>query len=118
MKFVTRIALYTILFLSVLAFWIFSRSEFYCYLWPTIDTQFAIQYSEKAFQKIEPGMTKDDVRKLLGEPIDKVIKKNGMEMWSYSQDGDSRLYDFAWLGRMVEFDNGIVNNTISRIYND
>jgi len=118
MKIVIRLLLGSFIFFLGFAFWAYSHSESYCSIWPSIDTEFAENYNENNFKKVKSGMAKSKVIELLGEPLEKSISKTGVEVWSYSQDKGARFYDFAWLGRFVEFEGEIVVGTVSKIYND
>lgn len=74
--------------------------EGYFFPYPAIDTRFAPGYSEQAFQQIQVGMTKEEVWKRLGPPL------NGVDepVWIYSEDNAFAFWDFAWLVREIYFD--------------
>lgn len=102
--------------------------ESYCWWCPTIDTQFASQYSEKAFNTITPGMSQTSVLTLLGEPLFKGsipqgryphLNEETAQSWHYTSDGKCSWSDWAWLGRYVYFDtNGSVTEAIKVIHYD
>ncbi|WP_164011681.1 outer membrane protein assembly factor BamE domain-containing protein [Pyxidicoccus trucidator] len=48
-------------------------------------TTFAAGYSEEAFAKVEAGMSREEVTKLLGQPLGIVTWDNGRETWEYSK---------------------------------
>lgn len=105
---------------------------------PAIGTTFAKGYDEARFDQIQPGMSRDEVIALLGDPLEKMTLVGGgmmvaleqgerntsmpagsAEMWSYSQDGGIGIWDFAWLGRYVYFDDaGKVTGTLEWVYYD
>lgn len=103
-------------------------SEGYCIIWPSIGTRFAPAFSESGFGRIQPGMTREEVHAILGEPLGKgfvrpappgmAIWQRGDETWQYAQDSSARGGDWAWLSREVSFRNGVVVQTISWIYRD
>lgn len=76
--------------------------------YPAIDTYFASGYSEQKFQEIRAGMTKTEVLQRLGPPLndtDDLVRV-------YSRDGALGIWDFAWLVRVVIFDdNSLVRDT-------
>lgn len=57
-------------------------------------------YSEQAFQQIQIGMTKEEVFRRLGPPLNNV---NDF-VWSYTEDNAFAVWDFAWLMREIVFD--------------
>lgn len=92
----------SLVMLGVMAIGMFFMTENYFFLAPAIDTRFAPGYSEQAFQAIQPGMTQAQVIELLGPPLNANPLRD--QSWSYSEDGAFGLWDFAWLGRSVSFD--------------
>lgn len=80
-------------------FW--AGPEGYFILYPAIDTRFAPGYSEANFRKVQPGMSKDEVLQLLGQPFNDVAH----QAWIYSEDGAFPFWDFAWLARGINFDS-------------
>jgi hypothetical protein len=93
--------------------------ETYCWWNPTIDTNFAPNYSEERFSLIKQGMTADEVIGLIGEPLKKFPWEDNIEIWSYSQDGKSKIGDWAWINIGVLFDtNHRVIKTASSIVYD
>jgi hypothetical protein len=55
-------ALFTILMLS-------GYSEGYCYFWPSIDTQYAADYSEGDFNRLNVGMSRADAETIMCSPL-------------------------------------------------
>jgi outer membrane protein assembly factor BamE (lipoprotein component of BamABCDE complex) len=102
--------------LNVILF--YPHSEAYCFFNPSIDTRYAAGYSEKAFDKIENGMTMEEVRRLLGTPLYEIPNDNGTEEWGYTLDGKCGWGDWAWLGRMVVFRDGKVEKTVKHVFYD
>lgn len=74
--------------------------EVYFPPYPAVDTRFAPGYSEAAFQRLEVGMTRDEVLDRIGRPLNSLADP----YWVYSEDGACALWDFAWLVRGVQFD--------------
>ncbi|MCG8380574.1 MAG: hypothetical protein MI865_14010, partial [Proteobacteria bacterium] len=76
---------------------------------PAQAEQLDTHYTESDFLKIVLGKTKDEVRKVLGEPIDIATKKN-MTFWLYKsivQQGKSeKCFKYTQLAII----NGIVQN--------
>lgn len=92
------------------------------FLFPLIDTKFTKGFSEEKFESIEKGMTKEQVKDILGEPFNvlpKVDDGRGFsdhfviyECWSYSQDNAFLLFDFSWQWYRVCFsEDGLVRAT-------
>ena len=77
------------------------RPEGYFYLYPSIDTHFAPEYTERQFQAIQVGMTKQEVLERLGSPLNAVEDQG----WVYSEDNAFPYWDFAWLVRAVNFNS-------------
>jgi hypothetical protein len=99
-------------------------------LWPWIDTVQAAGYSESTFQKITVGMTRQQVDALMCKPL-VVVDGNcympvpsgvsldvGAVRYSYTGDGRCPWGDFAWFGREVWFQDGVVTEVFSEVYND
>lgn len=84
----------------LLLFLAFIGIESYFPLYPAIDTRFAPGYTEQAFAALEVGMTKEEVLQRLGPPLN----AQADPAWVYSEDGACGWWDFAWLGRGVQFD--------------
>jgi hypothetical protein len=100
---------------------------------PEIGTLFSPHYSEANFDRIESGMSEAEVLEGLGEPLNKdrmIISFNqgarsasmptgSVTMWSYSGDNPGGIWDFAWLGRFVYFDEaGRVTGTVKWVFYD
>lgn len=50
--------------------------------------------SDSYFAKVQPGMTKEEVNRLLGRPAEKVVfdlKKEEVWSWNYKETGDVRM---------------------------
>ncbi|NOS71920.1 MAG: outer membrane protein assembly factor BamE [Verrucomicrobia bacterium] len=64
----------------------YSRSEALAWLMTSGShpTRYASNYSERAFARIQRGMSRDDVRNLAGQPLEKSTTMRGVETWSYS----------------------------------
>lgn len=99
--------------------------ENYNYLWPSIDTKYAPDYSERAFRRVEMGMTQEEVVGLLGHPLwtkgwrsSHPGQTSAGEVWVYSSDGGASWGDWAWLSREVIFRDGRVVDRVSWTYYD
>ncbi len=89
--------------------------EGYFFPCPAIDTHFAPGYSEQKFQDIQVGMTKAEVLQRLGPPLNRTTDPS----WVYSRDGALGIWDFAWLVRVVNFDeNDIVKEKVAWVAYD
>ena len=88
--------------------WVYGRLEAYCYLYPSIDTKFAVGYTERAFNGVSLGMSSTQVETSLSRPLFMTTNINGTVEWDYSCDGKCWWGDFAWLGRVIVFSNATV----------
>ena len=107
----------TVPFVSFILFWF--HSETYCWFYPSIDTRYAPNYSERKFDSIQIGMTTNQLTELLGPPLyqmDKPLTK--VSKWCYSDDGACWFGDFAWLGRSVIVSNGVIVSIGKTIFYD
>jgi hypothetical protein len=103
-------------------------SEGYCVAWPGIGTRFASGFSHLGFARIEAGMTKDQVIRLIGEPLASGYSRPapwaasqwrpGDLTWTYSIDSSARGGDWAWLSREVVFRDGVVVQKVKWTYYD
>jgi hypothetical protein len=105
-----------------------AHAELYFPLDPAIDTVFAPGYTEEQFDVVTTGMTKAEVVRLVGQPLDTFrvtqawhpfLKVGAVEGWAFSHDGACKWGDFAWLGRYVYFnDQGKVTETARVVHHD
>ena len=58
----------------------------YCWWWPDIDTQFPSGFDKAGWERINVGMTGNDVIVLIGEPYFKESQPE-VQTWYYSKDG-------------------------------
>lgn len=103
-------------------------TEGYCEIWPGIGTRFTADYSERAFDRIQPGMTSAQVLALIGPPMHigrggcappgHALWRRGDVSWAYSQDTSDRGGDWAWLSREVVFRDERVVQTVRWVYHD
>jgi len=93
-------------------------TESYCFFYPSIDTRFALEFSQEKFDKVSVGMDPKNVIQLTGQPISIWKDESGASVWYYSEDGDAPFGDFAWLVRTVIFRNDKVEKVIKRIAYD
>lgn len=91
-----------------------------CWWNPWISTRCSYGFSEKEFDSITKGMTKIEVFKVLGKPL-KIHAPNAKcppEIWQYTSAGECKWADWAWLERLIGFDeNGKVISKQKRICN-
>jgi hypothetical protein len=100
--------------------------ESYCVLWPSIDTVYAPGFTNAAFERVKVGMSKEEVRNLIGRPLDThpyssrhpAYHERGDEVWNYTRDGACTWSDWAWLSREVIFRNGRVVQKVYWTYYD
>ncbi|WXH30490.1 hypothetical protein WA016_04460 [Myxococcus stipitatus] len=88
------------------------------------DTYYAAGYTEEAFHQVNLGMTFDEVRELLGPPLDEYDVSNRRNSphskevyttaWQYS---DTRA-DRSYYVRMIYFHEGRVSNILAEFYVD
>jgi DNA phosphorothioation-dependent restriction protein DptG len=102
----------TIIFLYILTV------ESYFYPYPEIDTEFAPNFSWNNFNQVQPGMSKEEVRQLLGEPVHDIFSSD--HYWQYSKDNKFKIHDFAWILAAVSFDEstGQVTGTQRKVFRD
>lgn len=83
--------------------------ETHCAFWPSINTVYAPDFRPEAFARAKVGMSPDEIRQLLGEPLNvSRASHHPWEMWDYSGKSASWLRgDWAWKYRAVEFKNGV-----------
>ena len=121
-----KIILYTLSFLafSYLIIPIFFI-ESYFPLNPYIDTIFSQNFVPENFEKIENGMNKIEVEKILGKPlkfsleIESSIQPKNTNIAIYARDGKSNWGDFAWKSFDVYYDKkNIVIGKSSRWWYD
>lgn len=84
---------------------------------PYIDTKFSDGFTWETWQQVDSGMTKADVRNLLGNPYGEGYGgyggyfgiKSGENYAEncdvYSEDGAFYWWDFAWIAMQVCYDN-------------
>lgn len=106
-SYITLVAL-----LMLAAGWIYSHMEVYCTFWPSIDTKYSEGYSEVNFNKIEKGMTMEEVIKIMDKPLIAERRNKKKIEYMYSSDGRCVFGDFAWLNRSVAFEE----NKVTEIY--
>jgi hypothetical protein len=92
--------------------------ENYCFLYPSIDTTYAPQFSERQFKRVRPGDTAESVTARLGQPLKRYPLKAGGEIWYYSRDGKCKWGDYAWLLRRVEIRDGTVTKVTRQVINN
>ncbi|NER31375.1 MAG: hypothetical protein F6J89_28110 [Symploca sp. SIO1C4] len=88
---------------------------FQCYYRPNliIDTVLPPEFSEDKFFSIKPGMDRNEVIALLGQP-----RYPRLDL-DYGKNGGSDWWDFAWIGYYVEIDdNDKVTGTDRYIFHD
>ncbi|NOK05560.1 MULTISPECIES: outer membrane protein assembly factor BamE [Myxococcus] len=88
------------------------------FLWSLIfrpSTHFAPGYSWLAFRRVQPGMSRDEVVKLLGEPMKVHDTPTQGTLWLYSKSPTDSHYS----RRMVVFSNsGVVMRVAHEYYVD
>ena len=88
------------------------------FLWSLIyrpSTRFAPGYSWLAFSRVQPGMSRDEVVKLLGEPMEVHDRPNQGTSWRYSKSPTDSHYSL----RVVVFSNsGVVMRVAHEYYVD
>lgn len=114
------------LLISAVAYLALGGMESYCVIWPSIDTRYAPDFSERRFARVEVGMTREQVVGLIGQPLGTgryysghpAYKTAGDEVWTYTGDGAAWWGDWAWLSRQVIFRDGRVAQTVYWTYYD
>ena len=102
--------------------YIYSHGEQYCFLFPSIDTVYAKNFSDNGFKRIECGMSKEEVLKIVGNPLEITRYKNE-EIYFYSKDGACHLggfkyADFAWIEYSVIFKDELVIDKNKKVFYD
>lgn len=114
------------LVVAVVAYLSIGGGEYYCWIWPSIDTRYASGYSERKFRQVEVGMTETQVVALIGRPLGThrywrghpAYKFPGDFVWSYTSDGAAFWGDWAWLSREIIFHEGRVVQKVFWTYYD
>ena len=77
-------------------------------------TEYAPAYSENKFKSVDKGMSKDDVRASLGEPLGREIYTNGVyrEYWRYTKGPP----DSSYWSRVITFDQRGIVQDVERKY--
>lgn len=84
-------------------------------VWPFKDaTKYADGYTDAGFAAVTPGMTMDEVRALLGEPIGVGGRKLEETVWGYS----TRTRDTSYRVRHVIFYREVVVEKVAKLYLD
>lgn len=104
-----RFLVYIPLAILVILVGLFTLTENYIAPFPYIDTHFAPGFSWEKYNAVQPGMSEEEVKQSLGEPLSEYISvsgylsmksgKYGLENCAtYSDDrGKYSLWDFAWI---------------------
>lgn len=112
-KFISIIIIATVIFINYLFAGV-SLMEGYNLYSPYIDTELAPNFTIKKSKQIKIGKSKNDVIKILGNPLSKSKSYKGYLMYSYTSNGllhktkkhnSSSICDFAWFGFDIFFDN-------------
>lgn len=82
----------------------FSYVESYFLFYPLIDTTKSEKFTLRNFDKIEPGMTRAQVRTLIGDPVENAGQYGEPCEGQTSDNAAPFLYDFAWLASSVCYD--------------
>lgn len=102
-------------------YWIAFHGEDYCWWYPEIDTVFSPGFSKAGFDKIQVGMSADEVAGLVGDPLWIVPDERNpdTEVWRFSDDGAlGRWGDKAWFSYEITFTNNHVSAKNRHIYYD
>ncbi len=79
----------------------FLMSEAYFYPYPLIDTVKSEKFTEKKFDSIHRGMSRQEVYDLIGHPPEEVYEEGIDNCETQTNDGASKYWDFAWLNAQV-----------------
>jgi len=100
----------------------YSSSEMHFPLNPYIDTIFAKGFSWEKFKKVEIGMSQEEVKTMLGEPLkitDYEGSIPGYVCWKYSTDG--KLWPYAdlsfYLVQICLTDGAVVSKPVTEFNN-
>ncbi len=95
--------------------WFIFHTESYFLPYPLIDTKLPSGFSEEKFSRIQLGMKKDEILKILPAPEHSIDRDN----WSYGVDGAAPWGDFAWISFEMSFDKeGKVIEKKRYVYHD
>ncbi len=92
---------------------LYSRSEQPFPFYPYIDTIFSKDFTWGKFEKVQEGMSREEVIQLLGQPLSKHDWGNPptRKCWQYSKDGKLEpIADFSWYLAQVCFTKGRVDS--------
>lgn len=110
-----------IVIILLLAIILYSHSEAHFPFYPYINTTFSKNFTWNKFNKVTPGMKKENVLNILGNPLRKFNSgvKDPIECWEYSSDGKLQLLvDFSWYSVKVCYTNDIVSSKPIDEFND
>lgn len=109
-----KIALALVLFVLPVGIFLQCFTESVFVLNPLIDTRLPQGFTQDRFDRIQPGMTKADVLRLIPPPNHKLEEPS----WNYGQDGAALWGDFAWFQLTIQFDqNGrVIKKTQTAFY--
>src|SRR5687768_11771756 len=93
----------------------YTHSQSYCFFYLSIDTMYAPGFSDAAFSQISNGMTMPAVQQKMGTPLS-IQTVGNKQIWFYTLDGKCFWGDWAWIGRKVKFQDGIVIEVIKDVY--
>ena len=82
----------------------------FCVAYPR--TEYAAAFSQAKYRRIRAGMTGDEVRGILGEPLSAeplpTYGRAPFMEWQYSRDRKGGPLDVGWYDRSLVLSNGIV----------
>lgn len=82
-------------------------------------THFAAGYSDRTFSSIRPGMTTNEVLRILGEPLDRKTWSQWPEgYWNYSQAAPSSPSDHYHVRNVRFAQDGLVSEVYKGFYFD
>jgi hypothetical protein len=104
------IRLFPLKFFIFLLFLIFtSGNEMLCPWNPLIDTRYSETFNVYNIDKIEIGMTKEEVINLIGEPLNSIEDPGRDSGWTrWTGDGKSFFGDYEWFSVSLNFLDGIM----------
>lgn len=81
-----------------------SYLESYFFFYPLIDTTKSSRFTLKRFDMIRSGMTRGQVRELIGDPVENAGQYNAPCEGQTGDNAAPPYYDFAWLNSSVCYD--------------
>lgn len=107
-----------VLFMLLIFNIVFTMLEGTC-VWDVMaDTQYSDNFNIYNIDKIETGMTMEEITGLIGDPLYKSEPESENYSISWTGDGKAKWGDYAWFSFRIEFENNKATKIIKRWMGD